>query len=198
MRRDIGLVARVVLLVCIVNGIPRLLPWPEAHAKLWALNIGWVVPANWFRYRLGRKRKAFFLDDLDEVGGAEMEFLYPLIIARYQPIIEDDIPGEDPEITGIPRQSFVQRRHRSSIFPPGCDPIEVVPTLRAGRAVNGYLIRRGVTSIMILRVHGGGYFPWAVLLEPPNPRGGLSALDVADLLRGSREQRLLPPPKPGD
>jgi hypothetical protein len=181
-----------------VNGIVRCLPWPEAYALLWALDLGWVVLANWYRYRLGRYKREFFLDTLKEISGAELEFLYALHFARLLPITERDLPGDDPDTLGIPRQGLTKRRSRcgGGMYPPGYDPIETVPaTGPGGRSVNGYLLRRGVTSIMILGAEGGRYFPWQILLKPPNPRGLPSVLDETDLLKARGARKLLPLPK---
>jgi hypothetical protein len=186
----------MVYVVCIVNGALTRLTWQKAYELVWELHLAWILPINWYRYKLGRYRKSFFLHEQD-IDLAELEFLFQLHRARCYPITERTIRSGDDGEMGISRGAFVARRTRGGkIYPAAHDPIEIVPTMDPSTRlpVNGYLFRRGIRWVVVLDTDPAAQaVDWTILTHRPGQDPG----PIDPLLPNTRDAgpRLLMPPK---
>lgn len=201
-----------VMVLCIVNGVGRWLPFPVVHALVWSVHIGLVAPINFYRYALGRFKDAFFLHDKG-IGGAEMELAYELMARRCSPVTGETFKDDDERPGGISQDALNTRRHRlGQIHPSQCDPIASVPRIgRDGKSGEGYILKRKINSVMVLGVDGDDLlFPWPLFLQPPRRRGPAVRMLLLDarevvVLSGWMKRRPLdtkgqaefPPPAPG-
>ena len=185
-------------MLCNVNGVFVRLIWQKAHELLWALHLGWILPVGFYRYKLGRHRRKFFLHE-EGIEAAEQEFGFALHAARCRPVTEYGVPSGDDGEMGISRGAFLTRRSRyGKIYPASCDPIETVSTLdRSRRATTGYLFRRGIRWIVVLDTDPPNQLvDWELLTRPPGQ--GTGAIDplLADADRV--HTLMLMPPKDGE
>lgn len=166
--------------VCILNGRMVVIPLSKAHELLWTLDIGWVLPTNFYRSKFSHPPEGFFLQSVG-IDAAELEFGLAVHSVRCNPVTGRHVGNR--ELGGISRGAIVARRGRwgGKVYLPSMDPIECVPTVdESNRGATGYLLRRGTTWIVVLRpaCPSAYFFDWAALHSRP----GMTDPDMASIL----------------
>lgn len=167
-----------ILLDCNLNGVPIVLPWPEAWQKLWARDIGWVRPEHWFRHRILGREIARSLER-SERSGALFGFRI-MMRRRHSPFTIEDMAEFDEDGATPSRNVFSAGARRfAELFDKDIRqeqrPFEYADIVGPdGRSLPAYRMKPECSWLIVLGVHEGGdpNVDWSKLQTPPPPSAG--------------------------
>jgi len=165
--------------VCFKNGALVSYSFAEAHQKLWAANLQWVVPIRWYMWKLDKYEDDFYFKDM-EIGKAAEDFAFALHTKRCSPVTEADIflPEGNHKNARNALTARASRFGHKAFHHLGTDydkmvPFEPVdiPTCRSKRRY-GYQMKRSVTWFVVVEregvpEHAALDFDWTLFLNPP-------------------------------